>query len=915
MLTIKARLVVAFAVLGGFVTLGFTVRSLSTTGMADEAVWATLAFTALVAASWVWPLVLFREGHSETVHLDEGFFVIMALVLPAGGAILAFGLAVLVAQIVRRHLFVKSLFNVGQMLLSVGLGIFVAHLIASPRPPLSARDLLAAAAGSVTFFVVNSLLMVAIFITTGSNDLRSAVLDGLDVRAGLLLASVTIGLATASSASGHLWFVPLAAAPVLVLRHVLAGHFRARHDRTRMRGLFEATLEANKSFGESDVTVTITNAAQSLLRCSTAQLTDAPPTGDTLGTAVDANGHQRWLVVSGRSPSEPFDSQDASLLEALGAVGAGALTNATLYREGRHQRERLAAITGSLGEGVCAVDHRTRLTFMNPAAAEMLGWHDSPVQHVLETSGADAQDAPPFLSAPAVRAMSARTTVRVFDTTFQKEDGTAFPVELTASPILEDDDIAGAVLVFRDITERKELEEQLARHAFEDALTGLANRRVFLDHVGQAVQRSERSNETHAVLFADVDRFKVVNDSLGHHAGDQLLIAIAHRVSEVLRPGDLLARLGGDEFTVLLQGVEGVHEAVSVAGRILNALREPIRLPDGHEIVSSLSIGIALTTGGKSKDDVLRDADVAMYQAKAKGRGGNYVVFDGAAMGARSAERLELETGLRHAIDRGELEVYYQPLFDISTGRITGAEALARWNHPTRGVVGPDEFITLAEETGLILPIGQYVLEQACQKSREWLDLFGTRLTMSVNLSARQFQQPDLLDQVRAILHESRVNAPQICLEITESLAMDDVDLTAKVLTNLHELGIRWAIDDFGTGYSSLSYLKRFPVDVVKIDRSFVDGLETNEVDTAIVVAVIGLARTLKMMTVAEGVETVEQLDHLRRVGCDVAQGFYLARPLPAVDMEALIGPPLRTGRRPITDELAALFTPADIAV
>jgi len=342
---------------------------------------------------------------------------------------------------------------------------------------------------------------------------------------------------------------------------------------------------------------------------------------------------------------------------------------------------------------------RARVTFINPAGADMLGRHGSPVQHVLEASSAKGQPAPSFLSAPAIRAMSTGETVRVFDTTFSRDDGTSFPVEFTASPIIEDGYVAGAVLVFRDITDRKQLEEQLARHAFEDPLTGLANRRVFLDHVGQAVKRSARSNETHAVLFADVDRFKFVNDSLGHHAGDQLLIAIAQRMSRVLRPGDLLARLGGDEFTVLLQGVDGSQEAVSVAERILETLRAPISLSDGHDVVASLSIGIALTSQGKSADDVLRDADVAMYQAKAKGPGGHYEVFDGTAMGARSAERLELETSLRHAVDRGELEVYYQPIFEIGTGRVTGAEALARWNHPTRGLVGPDEFIALAEET------------------------------------------------------------------------------------------------------------------------------------------------------------------------------------------------------------------------
>jgi Amt family ammonium transporter len=296
-----------------------------------------------------------------------------------------------------------------------------------------------------------------------------------------------------------------------------------------------------------------------------------------------------------------------------------------------------------------------------------------------------------------------------------------------------------------------------------------------------------------------------------------------------------------------------------------------------------------------TRDDVLHDADVAMYQAKAKGFPGSYQIFDRAAMGARSAERLDLEAALRRGLECDELEVFYQPLYAVSEGRVVGAEALVRWRHPDRGLLAPDQFIALAEETGLILPLGRFVLEQACRQARIWQDRLGSDLGMSVNLSARQFQQPGLVDEVESILAASGVEPRQICLEITETLVMENLEHTIGALRRLKSLGVRLAIDDFGTGYSSLGYLKHFPVDVVKIDRSFVEGLDTNPVDSAIAAAVIGLAKTLGMTTVAEGVETEAQLIHLQSLGCPVVQGYYFSRPLPGPAFDELIDNAVRT--------------------
>jgi diguanylate cyclase (GGDEF)-like protein len=497
--------------------------------------------------------------------------------------------------------------------------------------------------------------------------------------------------------------------------------------------------------------------------------------------------------------------------------------------------------------------------------------------------------APGFVLGPAMRAMSTGQSVTSDDSRFQRRDGTLVDVAFTVSPIAGEDTPSGAVLVFRDIHERKELERQLTENAFRDALTGLPNRRLLLDHIDHALRRAEGSEERHAVLFCDIDRFGMLNDGLGHHVGDSLLIAMAERIEAMLRPGDMLARMGGDEFAVLLEAVEDAEDALDTAHRILDCLREPFSLPDGHDVVASLSIGVALSARGESRDDVLHNAGVAMYRAKASPGGGHVEVFDVDAMGTRSAERIDLEAALRQALNRNEIEVYYQPYVRLADERVVGAEALVRWHHPDRGLLAPAEFISLAEDTGLILPLGHLVLEQACRQARRWLDELGVALTVGVNLSARQFQQACLADEVREVLELAGVAPSQICLEITESMAMDDVARTSEILATLKQIGVQVAIDDFGTGYSSLGYLTSFPIDVVKIDRSFVDGVDVDSVKSAIVSAVINLSQAIGSTTVVEGIETASQLEHLRGLGCTTAQGFFFARPGPVEALEDML--------------------------
>jgi diguanylate cyclase (GGDEF)-like protein/PAS domain S-box-containing protein len=886
----RAKVVIALICTGGLLSFSAAIFSVVDGESLSERQMTSMAvLAAVLVASWAWPLVLFRvNGPSEGFQLDEGLFVTMSLLLGSGTAIISFAMAVAAAQVIRRRPLIKSLFNVGQVLIAVGLGVGVVRLIAGDGTRIAPSRVGAEAVGAAAFFLVNTAAVAAI-VTAQGTPWRQSVTDGLEIRLLVAGTGVVIALPAAMAASVFAWALPLAILPLVVLRQVLAGHFQARHDRARLTGLLAATLEANRLMDDNEVVASMLASVRMLLRTPEATLGVDGPAADELGVEVRVEGEARWLVAAGRSTQEPFDSSDSSLLEALATVSTGALANAALYQEGLYQRERLSAITASLGEGVCALDADGQITFLNPAAIAMVGDCQDRATDRRSSSRTSPPAGPDFLVGPARSAMDKAHTVRNDDTTFQRADGTPFAVSFTASPIVGPRSQGGAVIAFRDISERKAFEEQLTHQAFYDVLTGLPNRRLFLDHLGHAVLRSRRSGEVHAVLFADVDRFKVTNDSLGHHAGDQLLLAIANRITAVVRPGDMLARFGGDEFTLLLEGVHGVSEALAAAQRLRSCLQAPIALDDGHQVVATLSIGIAITAKGRSSDDVLHDADVAMYQAKAKGRTGHIELFDMDAMGARSAERIELESALRRAVEEHQLEVFYQPVFTSDDHRVVGAEALVRWNHPLRGLLTPGEFIGLAEDTGLILPIGGFVLESACRQISEWRHRFGITPRISINLSARQFQQPQLVENIEHILLLTGVDPGQICLEITEGLAIDDVLRTTTILDRLKRLGASLAIDDFGTGYSSLSYLKQFPVDIVKIDRKFVDHIDTNPVNSAIVTAVLSLAKAVDMTTIAEGVETAAELDHLQSLGCPAIQGFFLSRPLPAAAMEQLL--------------------------
>jgi diguanylate cyclase (GGDEF)-like protein len=442
---------------------------------------------------------------------------------------------------------------------------------------------------------------------------------------------------------------------------------------------------------------------------------------------------------------------------------------------------------------------------------------------------------------------------------------------------------SGEVLgLVRDISERKRTEEQIRKLAYCDSLTGIPNRQAFLETLEREIERSQREQRKFAILFMDLDSFKRINDTLGHNIGDLLLQIVTERLRETIRPGDhlcSLARLGGDEFTILLPDIERVDDALAVAHRVKDAMRRPFNL-DGHEIFVTASIGISLyPEDGEDCTSLLKFADTAMYHAKNCGK--NNAKLYSSSLTMQIMSHVKLEVGLRKALQNNELYLLYQPQVDVPTTRIVGVEALIRWRHPEHGIIPPTEFIPLAEETGLIVPIGEWVLRTACHQARAWQRECEQPVRMAVNLSARQFKDENLAQIVLAVLQDSGLDPSLLELELTEGTLMDNALATLATLEQLRGIGVFLSIDDFGTGYSSMSYLKRFDVRALKIDKSFISGLPQDSENAAITRAIIAMAHGLKMIVVAEGVETREQLDLLKHYGCDMAQGYLLGRPAP----------------------------------
>ncbi len=473
---------------------------------------------------------------------------------------------------------------------------------------------------------------------------------------------------------------------------------------------------------------------------------------------------------------------------------------------------------------------------------------------------------------------------------FRQPDGSALHAEIIATNLLDEPTVRGIVLNTRDVSERKRLEQQLIHQAFHDPLTGLANRALFRDRVSHALNLAHRQRHQISVLFLDLDDFKKVNDSLGHAEGDRLLIAAAERFRSCARIADTVARLGGDEFAILIEDVGGPDDHTAMVHRLATAMAQPFNLA-GNEVHVNASIGIATATGDETADDLLRNADVAMYTAKRSGKGRSETYQT--EMYSDIRERLELEAALRSAIVRDELVLHYQPIFHLGTGEVYGVEALLRWDHPRHGRLLPQHFIPLAEETGLIVRLGGWVLREACRQVQEWRRAHpSSTLTVAVNISGRQLQEPDIVEETRVALAESGVIPNALVLEITESVLMQHTEATLERLQQLKALGVRLAIDDFGTGYSSLGYLQRFPIDILKIARPFVEDVGAGLEKSALARAIIGLGDTLKLRTIAEGIEIAQQHSALVELGCELGQGHLFAPALPTTGIDLLLSNP-----------------------
>lgn len=548
-----------------------------------------------------------------------------------------------------------------------------------------------------------------------------------------------------------------------------------------------------------------------------------------------------------------------------------------------HQREQILV---SAAEGIFGVDAQGVINFANPAAAALLGYERQ------ELVGRRTDDLLPAAGGARLSAYCVGgIDVRDEEEAFRRKDGSELSLQVSCTPIREDGQLVGSVVTLQDISERKRYLEQLERKSNYDDLTGLPNRNLLNDRLAHALERCRKEGGEVAVLAMNLDRFKSINDNLGRAAGDRVLRELTERFSGRVRKMDTLARIDGDEFVLVAEAGEP-DVAMKLVPPLKAALTQPFVLDD-HEFYLSGSIGIALfPKDGEDSETLLKHATVAMYRAKAAG--GDCFQYYTAEMNARSLERLEMESELRHAIARDELEVYYQPQLSLRTGEIIGAEALVRWNHPRRGLVLPGEFISLAEETGLILPLGEWVLRAACRQNAAWQTAGLSPITVAVNMSARQFGAQDVVGIAGNILRETGLNPEYLELELTESAVMADAEAFIVATEQLKGLSITLSIDDFGTGFSSLSYLKRFAVDRLKVDQSFVRDMTNDPNSAAIAVAIISLAHNLKMSAIAEGVETEAQVNFLRHRNCDEMQGYYFSPPVPAPAFEAM----LREGRR-----------------
>jgi diguanylate cyclase (GGDEF)-like protein len=813
-------------------------------------------------------------GTVESIALDDVLFAGMLMVFTPSWLAVSVIASSLAGSLAVRRSPEKALFNCGQYLMACFAGYAVFHALAgsAAAQDVGFRTLLAACAGAVVIAAVSRLavsLMIS-FVTRGRIDAGELMPVSL---AGAWLGASVLGASGAALVLTYDWgIVPVAALVIFVQRAFIA---QAKEEAARIHAerLQEHSAALRQTSDRPAIETSVTTSAKDLVGAEHAAIIDAdddPPAGAL--SAPMPNG--QMLVVEGRLGPGTWSPQERDTLTSLAGVAADTLRSADLIAQLRN-------ITDGQSEAVIAVDVDGVVTFANPAAVRMLGNRaiDDLVGTPLRELCSLTDDGRPIgadrLGGPNLPVTDADAELHL------PGGGEPLDVSYSLSGLNDGDACIGAVLVLRDVSERRAFHEAMTYRAMHDELTGLPNRRSFLERLDRALAEGTEN----ALVFVDLDRFKLVNDSFGHLAGDELLVRVSERLLQHADPRGIVARLSGDEFVMLLADRTDDVRLTTLVEALMADLREPY-LINGHAIFLTVSLGIASTSPGMSRDDVLLAADAAAYAAKSAGR--DCVRFATSDLVAATRERLETESRLRAAIDEGGLHLHYQPIIDTKTRQMVSVEALVRWNRD--GVtVSPAQFIPLAEESGLIVYLGRWVLEEACRTTQAWNTSHPERtpVTVSVNLSALQLAQPRLADEVSEVLARTGLPPSHLTLEITETAVLTDIEANLSTLREIRALGVHLSVDDFGTGYSSLAYLRQLPVDVVKLDASFVAGLGRDPVDAQIVAAVLRLCKALGHQVVAEGVETELQRQTLSLMGSAYMQGFLLARPMGAEAFEA----------------------------
>ena len=805
--------------------------------------------------------------------MDEALFVpLFAALAPVEVAAIV-AVASVATSIRLRRSFEKAAFNFGQLVLTAMLGLtFTGLLVGSAGPELSAAVLGAAMAGTLLYAVLSPLVVLAmVAFATGSSFRATVRIPRQEAMAWP--GAVILGGCGTVLAYYYTWGVLLALALIVLVQRAYFAQVQEGVARIQAERLQHATAALRTTQDKPAITSSLIASACDLVGARRVRILAEDETAPTGALAAPMPSGQ-ILAAEGRLGPGHWTAQERETLVSLAGVANDAFKAADLIA-------RLQDVTDAQTEGILSIDGDGTVTFANPAAGDMLRLedHDSIVgKPIDEVCTLRVRRKPINL----VQMIGDGITVQDADATLHAPAGNRTEIAYSFNPIggrvADGTKSEGAVLVVRDVTERRAFQEALTYRAMHDELTGLPNRRSFLDRLDELLASTISAGHHHAVIFVDLDRFKLVNDSFGHLVGDQLLIQMSDRLLRAVPDSIIIARLSGDEFVVLVEDADDRGQLEVLADTTIERLRQPY-LIDGHSVQVTVSIGIAVTDPGETRDDVMLAADAAAYAAKSAGR--NCIRFATQELVNASRVRLELEAQLRDAIDNGGLSLRFQPIVDTKTRALSGVEALVRWER--NGVtVPPGEFIPLAEDSGLIVYVGRWVLEEACRVTQRWNVEHPERppVAVSVNLSALQLVQPGLAQEVATTLEQTGLPAAHLSVEITETALLADVDVNLATLEELRDIGVKVCVDDFGTGYSSLAYLRQLPIDVVKLDRAFIAGLGKDPVDTQIVAAVLRLCKALGRRIVAEGVETELQRQTLSRMGCPYMQGFLIARPM-----------------------------------